>query len=98
PQARDAYEMALTLGKRAGNHQSQAIIEGDLSTLAFEQGDYAEAQGYYLAALSTFQELNELPMEAKTWHALGMVAQEQENWAESERCYRESLALEERLG
>ena len=39
-----------------------------------------------------------LQSEAVAWHQLGMVAEEQKEWAEAERCYRESLALEEGLG
>jgi len=32
------------------------------------------------------------------WHQLGMLAGEQEQWAEAERCYRTSLAIRERIG
>jgi len=37
-------------------------------------------------------------MEAVAWHQLGMVAEEQKEWIDAERCYRESLAIKDRLG
>jgi tetratricopeptide (TPR) repeat protein len=36
-------------------------------------------------------------MEAVAWHQLGMVAEEAKDWDEAERCYRESLKLEEQM-
>jgi tetratricopeptide (TPR) repeat protein len=36
-------------------------------------------------------------MEAVVWHQLGIVAEGQKDWAEAERCYRESLAIKERM-
>ena len=42
--------------------------------------------------------LGEPGHEAVAWHQLGMVAEEQQKWTEAERCYRESLAIKERLG
>lgn len=36
-------------------------------------------------------------MEGVAWHQLGRVAEEQHDWTEAERCYRESLAIRERL-
>jgi len=36
--------------------------------------------------------------EAIDWHQLGRVAQEAREWDEAERCYKESLGLDERLG
>jgi tetratricopeptide (TPR) repeat protein len=42
--------------------------------------------------------LGEPDHQAVAWHQLGRVAGEHRDWAEAERCYRESLAIEEQLG
>lgn len=66
--------------------------------LALEQGDYAEAQSCYIAALDLFHAMGEPVSEAVVWHQLGAVAEKQNEWGEAERFYRESLAINEQLG
>jgi tetratricopeptide (TPR) repeat protein len=48
-------------------------------------------------ALDIFYTLREPAMKAVGWYQLGMVAQEQKEWIEAERCYRQALGFMELL-
>ncbi|PWT81247.1 MAG: hypothetical protein C5B57_10890, partial [Blastocatellia bacterium] len=45
------------------------------------------------AARKLFQQLNEAEMEAASWHQLGRIYQEQRQWDEAERHYREAARI-----
>ena len=52
-----------------------------------------EAAGHYREALRIFVEFNDRHAQAGTYHQLGMVAEDQGQWAEAERYYREALGI-----
>jgi tetratricopeptide (TPR) repeat protein len=111
-EARAAYEDAEQIAKEQDDTRQQGVALGQLGTLALRQRDYAEATRRYRAALELFRRMGEPAGEAVAWHQLGRVAEEQAQsvarsggaqhaaplWAEAERCYREALAIRERLG
>lgn len=93
--AQKAYEDGLEISREVGDQRSVGAILGNWGALALARGDRAAARDRYTEALHTFQRLGEPQMEAVGWHQLGMVAQEGRDWAEAERCYRESLRIKE---
>jgi tetratricopeptide (TPR) repeat protein len=111
-EARAAYEDAEQIAKEQDDTRQQGVVLGQLGTLALRQRDYAEAERSYREALELFRRMGEPAGEAVSWHQLGRVAEEQAQSvaqsggaqhaaplrAEAERCYRESLTLEERRG
>jgi tetratricopeptide (TPR) repeat protein len=107
-EARAAYEGGLEVDRQLGDERGQGVSLGQLGSLALRQRDYAEATRRYREALELARSLTEPGLEAIWWHQLGRVAEEQAQsggaqhaaplWAEAERCYRESLALKERMG
>ena len=69
-----------------------------LGTIAYLQGDYAEARRLYRQSLETFERLGDQSSKATTLHQLGMIAQAQGDYAEARRLYQQSLEIDERLG
>lgn len=53
----------------------------------------AEAEGYYKQAPAIFVEFNARYEQARTYHQLGRVAEEQRRWAEAEGYYRNDLEI-----
>lgn len=94
-EARAEYEASLQIKREIDDARGEAVVLGQLGTLALRQRDYAEARRHYAEALETFQTLGEPESEAILWHQLGMVAADLRDWDEAERCYRESLRLRE---
>ena len=85
--------------RTGGDERGEAVVLGQLGTLALLQGDLTEARRRYLEALEFDRRVGDRAQnEAIGWHQLGMVAQEARDWEEAERCYRESLAIKERIG
>ncbi|MCI5116260.1 MAG: tetratricopeptide repeat protein, partial [Candidatus Electrothrix sp. AX1] len=75
-----------------------AVSKGQLGTLAYLQGELAEAAERYQEALALFQRINEPVMEAVAWHQLGMVYQEAKQWEAAEQAYRQAAQLKEEQG
>lgn len=97
-QARSAYEEGLKIDEHLRDLRGQAVVQGQLGTLALLQKEVTTARRYYASALKIFQDLDEPPMEAVAWYQLGMTAQEQKAWEEAEQYYRNSLEIMELLG
>ncbi|MEW6031068.1 MAG: tetratricopeptide repeat protein [Chloroflexota bacterium] len=106
--AKKEYETSIEFCKQADDDRAVGVNLGQLGTLAMTQGDLNEARKRHLEALSLFQRMGEDQMEAVAWHQLGMVAQEQAErvgaqgaapyWDEAERCYKQSITINEGLG
>lgn len=96
--ARIAYEQSLTLAQEFGDARGEAVVNGQLGTLALFQDNIAEAKQRYSEALTKFQRLNEPAEEAVFWHNLGMVYQKAEQWKAAEEAYREATRIRESRG
>ena len=97
--ARTAYEQSLAIkAEIGGDERGQAVVLGQLGTLALREGNLAEAAQRYQVALSHFQQLGEPESEATLWHLLGRVYQEAGQWAEADQSYRESVRINESQG
>ena len=97
--ARSAYETSLAIKQEiGGDDRGEAVVNGQLGTLALVQGDLAEAETRYKVALETFQQLQEPASEATAWHQLGMVYEEAEEWEAADHHYRESARIKEAQG
>jgi SagB-type dehydrogenase family enzyme len=96
--ARKAYEAALTIAEELKDLRGQGVDQGRLGALAFTEGNLEEALSRQQAALRLFQQLHEPEMEAAAWHQLGKVYQQQRQWDEAERHYREAGRINEDHG
>ena len=98
-EARAEYEASLRIKREIGGEErGEAVVLGQLGTLALRQRDYPEARRRYADALAAFQALGEPEHQAIYLHQLGRVAEEERDWDEAERCYREALRIREPAG
>ncbi|MCO5245197.1 MAG: tetratricopeptide repeat protein [Anaerolineae bacterium] len=68
---------------------SVSVIVTQLATLeSWNRGNLGEARRNYLEALVVDQRISNPGPEASNWHQLGMVAEEDRDWDEAERCYK----------
>jgi tetratricopeptide (TPR) repeat protein len=106
-QAEKEYKTGLELATEVDDERQQGVVLGQLGTLALRQKHYAEARRRYIEAIDTFRRMGEEQHQAIYLHQLGVVAEEQaqrvgaqqdaSHWDEAARCYRESLAIKERI-
>jgi len=97
--ARAAYEVVLALIMESGeDSRSEAIVKGQLGTLALVQGNLAQAARCAQEAQAIFQRLHEPESEAVAWHELGKVYQKAQHWKEAEQAHRRAAELRESLG
>jgi tetratricopeptide (TPR) repeat protein len=76
PGARAAYEASLKIKEEIGGEErGTAVVQGQLGTLAMEEGNLAEAERRYREALQTFRRLAETASEAVAQNQLGRVVQ-----------------------
>ena len=69
-----------------------------LGSIAYLQGDYAEAQRLYGQSLEIKERLSDQGGQARILHQLGIIAQAQGDYAEARQLYGQSLEIKERLG
>ncbi|MGB7518590.1 MAG: tetratricopeptide repeat protein, partial [Spirulinaceae cyanobacterium] len=98
-EAKENYEKSLAIKKKiGGDKRGEAVVQGQLGTLALVQGNLADAEKSYKVALQDFQQLGEPKQEAIVWHQLGMVYQEAKVWGQAESAYRQSAQIKESQG
>ncbi len=97
-QARAAYESTLIISKELNHPRSEAVVNGQMGSLAFLQGDFQEAGLRYNTALHLFQQLNEPIMEATARHKLGLVFLQTRQWDKAETCFRNAAEIHEAHG
>jgi tetratricopeptide (TPR) repeat protein len=96
--AQQHYEQGLAIDKQLGDQCNEAVVNGQLGTLALLQGDLAEAERRYQTALELFQQFHEPLGETVFWHQLGVVYQEAQQWDAAETAYRRAAHLSEAQG
>ena len=89
---------ASQLARSLKDEREVAHISLFLGDLALDQGNYAQAKKDLLKALQTYRSLHEPAVEAEVLHRLGIAAQIQGEQNDAENYFRESLAINERLG
>ncbi|MBL8978486.1 MAG: tetratricopeptide repeat protein [Gemmatimonadetes bacterium] len=94
--ARSLFGRALVLGESQPGLRSR--IEQNLGILATIQGDHHAALGHYRSSLDACAATGDDQGCAIAYHNLGMIRADRREWADAERCYRQSLELAERIG
>jgi len=97
-EAHEHYEVGLTVTKEVDDLGTQALILGQLGTMALLEQNLTEAETRYSDAFALFRSLHDPTMEAVATHQLGRVFEEARNWEKAERHYREAARLEEANG
>jgi putative nucleotidyltransferase with HDIG domain len=94
--ARALFGKALSLGASQPGLRSR--IQQNLGILATIQGDHDAALDHYRSSLEACSAAGDDQGCAIAYHNLGMIRADRQEWAEAERCYRQSLELAERIG
>jgi len=97
--ARKSYEASLAIKKEiGGDRRGEAVVQGQLGTLALVQNNLTEAAQRYQEALQIFQQLNEPASEATVWHQLGVTFEKSRQWEAAEQAYRQAAQIKEAQG
>ncbi|MGH6819230.1 MAG: CHAT domain-containing protein, partial [Methylocella sp.] len=97
-EAAAAYEEAIPLNEQRGDKRAVAVGKGQLGTVRLAQHRYAEALAAFKDACDQFTRLDEPGSVAVIWHQTGLAYQEAGQRERAEQAYRESLAINVRLG
>ncbi len=97
-EAAAAYEEAIQRAEQRGDARSIALYKGQLGTVRLSQRRYPEALAAYAEARQRFSALDKPGSVAVSWHQTGNVHQQAGQPQAAEDAYRQSLAIEVRLG
>jgi len=97
-EAASAYEEAILRDEQRGSERDVAVGKGQLGTVRLLQRRYREALQTYEDARERFTSLDEPGMVAVSWHQTGWAYQEAGQPEAAEDAYRQSLAINVRLG
>ena len=97
-EAAAAYEEAIRRGEQRGDNRNVAIGKSQLGTLRLHQRRYPEALAAYQEARERFTQLDEPATVAIYWHQTGVAYQDAGQPEMAEDAYRQSLAINVRLG
>ncbi len=75
-----------------------AALNHQLGMIAYERGDYTQAEQRYHAALTINEELGNRTGIATRYHQLGMVAERRGDYTQAEQRYHAALTINEELG
>ncbi|MFI3157026.1 MAG: CHAT domain-containing protein [Methylococcaceae bacterium] len=92
-QAKERYMQSLAIINEIGDIRCEAVVKGQLGTLAMRKGDLQAAEQYYQTELKLLSSLNEPESEAIVWNKLGRLYKQAGSLQQSEQTYRKSLAL-----
>ncbi|WP_338848131.1 CHAT domain-containing protein [Massilia sp. W12] len=93
-----AYQSAIAGAEQRGAVRSVAVGKGQLATVYWLQKRYQQALEAYEAARNSFAALHEHASVATILHQIGMVHAHAGKPERAEDAYRQSLAIEVRLG
>ena len=97
-EAEAVYGDAIRCDELRGDRRSIAVGQGHLGTVRLKQRRYAEALAAYAEARERFTRLDEPSTVAVYWHQTGVAHQEAGQPEAAEDAYRQSLAIQVRLG
>ncbi|HLB78433.1 MAG TPA: tetratricopeptide repeat protein, partial [Candidatus Dormibacteraeota bacterium] len=89
---------ALDLARSMGLAGSEDDCLRDLGLIAYHQGDYTTARGYYEQALALDQAIGDRRGESATLVRLGAVSRELGDSATALACYEQALAIDRATG
>lgn len=92
-EARVALEQVLPVFRRSGHAYREAVVLGNLGSIAMGLGQLAEARRWSLEAVSRMRHLPDRESMATSLIGLGMVAAAVGAWDEGDMRYREALDL-----
>jgi len=93
-----AYQEAIRRAEGLGDARGVAVRKGKLGTVRLKQGRLDEALAAHAEARAHFEALREPGSVAGYWHQTGMTQQQAGRGEAAEDAYRQSLAIEVRLG
>jgi tetratricopeptide (TPR) repeat protein len=97
-EAAAAYEENIQRAEQLEDSRQVAVGKGQLGSVRLQQRRYPEALAAYAEARQRFTALDEPGSVSISWHQTGMVHQEAGQPQAAEDAYRQSLAIEVRLG
>jgi tetratricopeptide (TPR) repeat protein len=92
-EARATLEQVLPVFRRSGHAYREAIVVGNLATIAQSQGELAVARGWAVQAVARTRDLLDREATSTNVLVLGMIAAAIGDWDEGEAAYREALEL-----
>jgi tetratricopeptide (TPR) repeat protein len=92
-QARDFYQLALSIYIEFGDRYSQAATYHQLGIIAEEMREYAQARDFYQLALSIYIEFGDRYSQASTYGQLGIIAQKMREYAQARDFYQLALSI-----
>ena len=92
------FHFALSQAERLQMDTAQAALAQSLAAYAQNTRNFSEAREFCQRLAKMQREAGKLDHEAAAYHHLGMIAQEQRDFAAAEQWYRKSLAIKEKQG
>ncbi|MGB3419312.1 MAG: tetratricopeptide repeat protein [Dolichospermum sp.] len=92
-QARDFYQLALSIFIEFGDRYEQAGTYHNLGIVAQEMREYAQARDFYQQALAIKIKFGDRYSQANTYHQLGYVAQKMREYAQARDFYQLALSI-----
>jgi tetratricopeptide (TPR) repeat protein len=81
----------------AGSEKA-ARFSGQIGNIAFQRGDYDQAQERFRKALAILERLGDRAGMATSYHQLGVIAQRRGDYDQALDWYRQALTIDEELG
>ncbi|MFN7678048.1 MAG: tetratricopeptide repeat protein, partial [Cyanobacteriota bacterium] len=97
-EAAQAHSEGIRLAQERGDERQEALGKVELGTVRAQQQRFPEALAAYEEARLRFLQLNELAMVSLTWFQSGNVYCAMAQGEAAEEAYRQSLAIDVRLG
>jgi tetratricopeptide (TPR) repeat protein len=88
-----AYEDTIQRAKQRDHQRIIATGKNALGTVRMLQQRYEEALAAHQEALQIFDTIDEPGAVARTWHRIGMVCHDAQQFAQAEQAYRQALAM-----
>jgi hypothetical protein len=97
-EAQAASKQSTTLASAQNAERAVAVSKAQLGIARMLQSRHGQALAAFIDPRNTFNQLNEPGTGAMVWHKFGIVRQPAGDAEAAEDAYRQSLAIEVRLG